>query len=97
MVHKTTRHLQPSKIIALAFSVSMFTGCASTDINYIQYLEQTHRLSASQNAAEAACLLVLAEGIKQGDNQTKTMLASQIDKCKKEPIKIMPPKNWLGL
>ena len=97
MVYQTTRYLQPSKIIALAFSVVMLTGCASTDINYIQNLEQSHRLAASQNAAEAACLLVLAEGIKQGDNQTKTMLASQIDKCKKEPIKIEPPKNWLGL
>jgi len=84
------------KILSLA-SLVVLTGCATADPNYLQYLEQTQRQSAGQLAAESACLLVLAEGIKQADNQTKTILASQIDRCRKEPVKIMPPKNWLGL
>lgn len=78
--------------IALALS-----GCAATSGHYSQYLEQTTKLAASQNAAEAACLLVIAEGIKTADANNKALLASQIDKCRKEPIKIEPPKrNWLG-
>lgn len=76
----------------------LLTGCATTaDVNYIQYLEQTNRLAASQNAAEAACLLVIAEGMKTGDIGSKAVLANQIEKCRKEPIKPQPPKNWLGL
>lgn len=82
-------------ILTLAFLIS---GCAATSNNYTLYLEQTSRLAASQNAAEAACLLVIAEGIKTSDANNKALLASQIDKCRKDPIKIEPPKkNWLGL
>ncbi len=83
--------------IILSFCV-LLTGCATTvDANYLQYLEQTSRLAASQNAAEAACLLVIAEGMKTGDIGSKAVLANQIEKCRKEPIKPQPPKNWLGL
>lgn len=77
---------------------TLISGCATTaDANYLQYLEQTSRLAASQNAAEAACLLVIAEGMKTGDLGSKAVLANQIEKCRKEPIKPEPPKNWLGL
>jgi hypothetical protein len=82
-------------IIPLTFAL---TGCVTTSGQYSQYLEQTNRLAASQNAAEAACLLVIAEGIKTADPNGKALLVSQIDKCRKEPIKLEPPKkNWLGL
>ncbi len=84
------------KIISLA-SLVILTGCATADANYLQYLDQTSKLAASQNAAEAACLLVIAEGMKNSDTNSKALLSSQIDKCKKEPIKLVPPKNWLGL
>ena len=87
-----------SVIIALAF---ILTGCATSNqyAQYSQYLDQTSKLAASQNAAEAACLLVIAEGIKSSDVNNKAVLISQIDKCRKEPIKIQPPsppKSWLG-
>lgn len=72
-------------------------GCSTMPAGYLEYLEQTSKLAASQNAAEAACLLVIAEGIKNGDNATKAIIASQIDKCRKEPIKIEPPKNLFGI
>lgn len=75
----------------------MLVACATPDANYLQYLDQTSRLAASQNASEAACLLVIAEGMKNSDANSKALLSSQIDKCKREPIKIVPPKNWLGL
>lgn len=75
----------------------LLTGCSSMPPGYLEYLEQTSRLAASQNAAEAACLLVMAEGIKNGDSSTKAIIASQIDKCRKEPIKIEPPKNIFGI
>ncbi len=82
-----------SVIITLAFAL---TGCATSN-QYSQYLEQTNRLAASQNAAEAACLLVIAEGIKTSDANSKALLVTQIDKCRKDPIKLEPPrKNWLG-
>lgn len=85
------------KLILLAIALAL-SGCATTSGHYSLYLEQTSRLAASQNAAEAACLLVIAEGIKTADANNKAMLASQIDKCRKDPIKIEPPKkNWLGL
>lgn len=74
----------------------ILTGCSTVPAGYNQYLEQTSKLAASQNAAEAACLLVIAEGMKTGDASSKAVLASQIDKCRKDPIKIEPPKNWLG-
>jgi PBP1b-binding outer membrane lipoprotein LpoB len=74
----------------------LLTGCASMPPGYLEYLEQTNKLVASQNAAEAACLLVIAEGIKTGDTATKAIMASQIDKCRKEPIKVSPPPNFFG-
>lgn len=75
---------------------ALLSGCASAPVGYVQYLEQTSKLVAGQNAAEAACLLVIAEGMKTSDASSKAVLASQIDKCRKEPIKLEPPKNWLG-
>jgi hypothetical protein len=81
-------------LIAVSFAL---TGCAATTGQYSQYLEQTTKLAASQNAAEAACLLVIAEGIKTADPSNKALLISQIDKCRKEPVRAEPPKkNWLG-
>jgi hypothetical protein len=74
----------------------LLTGCASIPPGYLEYLEQTNKLIASQNAAEAACLLVIAEGIKTGDPATKAIMASQIDKCRKEPIKLNPPTSYFG-
>lgn len=82
------------KIILISL---LLTGCSTIPSGYLEYLEQTSKLAASQNAAEAACLLVIAEGIKNGDNATKAIIASQIDKCRKEPIKIEPPKNLFGI
>jgi PBP1b-binding outer membrane lipoprotein LpoB len=97
MVQTATRNLPKSKMKTITLAAFLLlTGCATADANYLQYLEQTGRLTASQNAAEAACLLVIAEGMKTGDSSTKAVLSSQIDKCKKETIKLVPPKNWLG-
>lgn len=85
------------KSIIVAVSL-VLAGCATPSGQYSQYLEQTTKLAASQNAAEAACLLVIAEGIKTADANSKALLISQIDKCRKEPVKAEPPKkNWLGL
>lgn len=95
MVHETKRNLRPSKL-KIIFAGIMLSGCATYDANYSQYLELTNRLASSQNAAEAACLLVIAEGIKNGDPSTKVLLSSQIEKCKRDPIKVNPPRNWLG-
>jgi PBP1b-binding outer membrane lipoprotein LpoB len=82
---------------SIVLLVLILSGCSTVPQGYSQYLEQTSKLSASQNAAEAACLLVIAEGMKSGDPSFKAVLASQIDKCRKDPIKIEPPKrNWLG-
>ena len=75
----------------------LLTGCASMPPGYLEYLEQTNKLVASQNAAEAACLLVIAEGIKDSDTAGKAVMAAQIDKCRREPIKVVPPKNFFGL
>jgi uncharacterized protein YcfL len=83
------------KLIILAVSF-VISGCAASTNNYAHYLEQTSRLAASQNAAEAACLLVIAEGIKTSDSSTKAVVASQIDKCRKDPIKIEPPRSFFG-
>lgn len=98
MVQETKRNLRTSKmkIISLA-SLVILTGCATADTSYLQYLDHKAKLAASQNAAEAACLLVIAEGMKNSDQNSKILLSNQIDRCKKEPIEIEPPKNWLGL
>jgi hypothetical protein len=70
-------------------------GCATRD--YQLYAEQTAKIIQANSAAESACFLVIAEGLKAGDNSTKTAITTQLDKCKKESIKIEPPKkNWLG-
>lgn len=81
----------------LALILSLFlTACATND--YQVYAENTAKLVQASNAAEAACLLVMAEGLKSGDNSTKTMITTQIDKCRKEIPKIDPPKrSWHGL
>lgn len=81
----------------LLFISLLLSGCTTTNPEYLMYLDQTSKLAASQNAAEAACLLVIAEGIKNSDTNTKAVIASQIDKCRKEPIKVLPPKNLFGL
>lgn len=83
--------------LLVIFSLLLTAGCSSVNPEYLQYLEQTNRLSASQNASEAACLLVIAEGMKNSDASTKALLANQIDKCRKEPIKVAPPKRLFGI
>ncbi len=84
------------KIALILFSMSVLVGCASKD--YQVYAESTVKLVQGSNASESACMLVLAEGVKGGDNSTKTAISTQIEKCKKETPKIEPPKkSWHGL
>lgn len=84
------------KLLTIISSVFLL-GCSTVPAGYNQYLEQTLKLAASQNAAESACLLVIAEGIKTADAANKALLISQIDKCRKEPVRAEPPrKNRLG-
>ena len=85
------------KLIAfITFTILALTGCASKD--YQLYAENTAKLVQATNASESACLLVLAEGVKGGDNSTKTAITTQIDRCKKDAPKIEPPKKaWHGL
>jgi uncharacterized lipoprotein YmbA len=72
-------------------------GCASVN-EYQIYAENTAKVVNAVNASEAACFLVVAEGVKGGDNSTKTAITTQIDKCKKTTPKIEPPKkSWHGL
>lgn len=71
-------------------------GCASTS-DYQHYVENASKMVAATNASEAACFLVIAEGVKSSDGSTKTAIATQIEKCKKVMPKIEPPKkNILG-
>lgn len=79
----------------LIVTSTVLVGCASTN-EYQQYIESTSKIQQSINASEAACLLVLAEAIKTADPIVKAAISAQIDKCKKEPPKINPPRNWLG-
>lgn len=82
-------------ILVLPISL-MLVGCATND--YQIYAENTSKMVMGANASEAACFLVLNEAAKTADNSTKTALASQIDKCKKDIPKIEPPKkSWHGL
>ena len=85
------------KNIILALTVAVITvGCASKD--YQLYAENTSKMISGTNASEAACFLVLSEASKNADNSTKTALATQIDRCKKDAPKIEPPKkSWHGL
>lgn len=84
------------RLTLLSLFVIALTGCASKD--YQVYAESTVKLVQGSNASESACLLVLAEGVKGGDNSTKTAISTQIEKCKKEIPKIEPPKkSWHGL
>lgn len=86
------------KILIISSLALAATGCSALNKDYQHYVEQTGKIVQATNASEAACLLVLAEGIKGGDNSTKTAITTQVEKCKKETPKIEPPKkNWLGL
>jgi hypothetical protein len=81
--------------ILLGLAVS---GCSALNKDYQTYAEHTSKIISATTASEAACMLVLAEGVKSGDNSTKTAISTQIEKCKKDTPKIEPPKrNWLGL
>lgn len=80
----------------LAIVTLLLSGCA-TNKDYQTYVEHTAKMVAATNASEAACFLVVVEGVKGGDNSTKTAITSQIEKCKKETPKIEPPKkSWFG-
>jgi hypothetical protein len=84
------------KTLILIAAALVTTGCA-TNKDYQVYAENTGKIVAAVNASEAACYLVVAEGVKTGDNSTKTAVTSQLEKCKKQTPKIEPPKkNWLG-
>lgn len=84
------------RLTLLSLFVVALTGCASKD--YQVYAESTVKLVQGSNASESACLLVLAEGVKGGDNSTKTAISTQIEKCKKPIPQIQPPKKaWHGL
>jgi len=88
------------KTIALIGAAIILTGCASApkSSDYQIYAEQTAKIIQATSASEAACFLVVAEGVKSGDNSTKTVIATQIERCKKDTPKIeAPKKSWLGL
>lgn len=75
----------------------LLSACA-TNNDYQTYVEHTAKMVTAVNASEAACFLVVAEGVKGGDNSTKTAITSQLEKCKKETPKIEPPKKgWFNL
>lgn len=85
------------KLAFIAIAVLALTGCA-TNKDYQLYAENTSKMINGTNASEAACFLVLSEASKNADNSTKTALATQIDRCKKDAPKIEPPKkSWHGL
>jgi uncharacterized lipoprotein YmbA len=82
--------------VLLGYAI-LLSGCA-TNKDYQTYVEHTSKIVNAVNASEAACLLVVAEGVKGGDNSTKTAIVTQIEKCKKDAPKIEPPKrSWHGL
>lgn len=84
------------KSIILLVALAGLTGCATKVNEYQIYAEQTAKIVQATNASEAACFLVVAEGVKGGDNSTKTAITTQIEKCKKNTPKIEPPKkSWL--
>jgi len=86
------------KLLFIPLILISLTGCSALNKDYQVYAENTAKLIQATNASESACLLVLAEGVKGGDNSTKTAITTQIDKCKKETPKIEPPKKgWHGL
>lgn len=80
----------------LIASALVLSGCASTNKDYQQYIETTTKLQQAINSSESACLLVLAEAMKTADPIMRGAIAAQIDKCRKEPPRIQPPRNWLG-
>lgn len=86
------------KKISLVFML-MLSGCASMtsyETDYSKYLEQSTKLIAAQRATEAACLLVVAESLKNPNTQAPMVIAN-IDRCKSPPIELRPPqRNWLG-
>lgn len=85
------------KLAFLSVLVLSLAGCASGK-DYQIYAENTSKIVNAVNASEAACFLVVAEGVKGGDNSTKTAVTTQIEKCKKDTPKIEPPKKaWHGL
>lgn len=74
----------------------LLTGCATTNSDYKTYVEQTAKLQQASSMTEAACLMVLAEAVKDANDLFKTSIISHLDRCKKEPVKLTPPKqNWL--
>jgi|GEM_PF-3671644 len=84
------------KLLLLIGAALLVTGCA-TNKDYQIYAENTSKIVTAVNASEAACYLIVAEGVKSGDNSTKTAITTQLEKCKKQAPKIEPPKkNWLG-
>lgn len=85
------------KIALISILTVFLAGCA-TGKDYQIYAEQTAKIVSAVNASEAACFLVVAEGVKSGDNSTKTAITTQIEKCKKDTPKIEAPKKaWHGL
>jgi len=86
------------KIFLLPLLMISLTGCSALNKDYQVYAENQAKLIQATNASESACLLVLAEGVKGGDNSTKTAITTQVEKCRKESVKIEPPKkSWHGL
>jgi uncharacterized lipoprotein YmbA len=87
------------KTLAIIGAAIILAGCASSKTSDYQiYAEQTAKIVQASAASEAACLLVVAEGVKSGDNSTKTAITTQISQCKRATPKIeAPKKNWLGL
>jgi len=83
------------KKLILVFISAISTGCATSN-SYQLYVEQTTKLQQANSMTEAACLMVLAEAVKDANDLFKTSIISHLDRCKKEPVKLNPPtKNWL--
>lgn len=83
------------RLITVTAGAVFITACTSND--YQLYVDSTSKIIMATAASEAACLLVINEAGKTADNYTKFALASQLDKCRRDPPKIEPPKkNWFG-
>lgn len=80
--------------VYLVLATTVLCGCASTSVDQLYY-DAAKSVSKDQTITQSACWAMVGEIAKNSDDAGKMVALSLAEKCRTEPIKVLPPKKSL--
>jgi uncharacterized lipoprotein YajG len=82
------------KYLAIMFAAFLLTGCSALSTkDYQMYVDSAKSISKDNTVAQTACFNAVQEIAKGGDAGAKVGAIVLAEKCKSEPVKVVPPKK----